>query len=294
MSSPSIPSTPLPATSLDPHRGLSPAPGASRTPRRAGWVVRLGRLVGSTAEEFGRIASFAGHIVQVTPRRPLRLREFIDELFKIGVLSVVIIAVSGFAVGMVLSLQGYNTLVRFGAENSLGAVVGLSLIRELGPVLTALLTTGRAGSAITAEIGAMKATEQLDGLRMMAVDPVDYVVSPKAWAMVVAMPLLSALFITTAIAGGYMVGVGLMGIDGGTYMSSMENSVDFDNDVAGSLVKSLAFGTLVGLVATWRGYTARPTSAGVSAATTSTVVLASVSILILDYIITAIWGVTPT
>ena len=148
-----------------------------------GAVTRLGSVATGISEELGRLAAFAGRIALVTIRPPLRLREFFDELFKIGVLSILIIVVSGVAVGMVLSLQGYTTLVRFGAENSLGAVVGLSLIRELGPVLTALLTTGRAGSSVTAEIGSMKATEQLDGLRMMAIDPIDYVVRPKAWAM---------------------------------------------------------------------------------------------------------------
>ena len=192
---------------------------------------------------------------------------------------------------MVLSLQGYNTLVRFGAEQSLGAVVGLSLIRELGPVLTALLATGRAGSATAAEIGTMVATEQLDGLRMMAVDPIDLVVAPKALAMTVAMPLLSALFITFGLFGGYLVGVGLMGIDGGTYMSSLQSAVDFRDDVLGSLLKALVFGGLVGLIATFRGFTSAPTSAGVSAATTSTVVVASVCILLFDYVITALWGV---
>ncbi|MBI5506911.1 MAG: ABC transporter permease [Deltaproteobacteria bacterium] len=252
---------------------------------------RLGRPLGKVIEQLGRIAAFTGHILAVTVHPPLRLREFVDEVFKAGVLSILIICVSGMAVGMVLGLQGYNTLVRFGAENSLGAVVGLSLIREMGPVLTALLTTGRAGSAVTAEIGAMKATEQLDGLRMMAVDPIDYVIRPKAWAMVVAMPLLSALFIVAGIAGGYLVGVVLMGIDSGTFLSSLENAVDFDDDVAGSILKSVIFGTLVGLISTYRGYSATPTSAGVSAATTSTVVLASVSVLIFDYFITALWRV---
>jgi phospholipid/cholesterol/gamma-HCH transport system permease protein len=183
-------------------------------------VGTIGRTANGVTIELGQVAAFAGRILGVTLRPPLRLREFFDELFKIGVLSILIICISGLAVGMVLSLQGYATLVRFGAENSLGAVVGLSLIRELGPVLTALLTTGRAGSSVTAEIGTMKATEQLDGLRMMAIDPIDYVVRPKAWAMAVAMPLLSGLFIVSAIAGGYFVGVGLMGIDGGTYMST--------------------------------------------------------------------------
>lgn len=255
------------------------------------WVSRLGRSVSVLSEELGRLAFFAAHILRVTMRPPLRIREFLDELYKIGVLSILIIVVSGVAVGMVLSLQGYTTLVRFGAENSLGAVVGLSLIRELGPVLTALLTTGRAGSSVTAEIGSMKATEQLDGLRMMAIDPIDYVVRPKAWAMGIAMPLLTGLFIVSAIGGGWFVGVKLMGIDGGTYMSSMENSVDFENDVAGSLLKAGVFGVIVALISTYRGYTSQPTSAGVSSATTSTVVIASVTVLVFDYILTALWGV---
>jgi phospholipid/cholesterol/gamma-HCH transport system permease protein len=254
-------------------------------------VARIGRTATGISEELGRLAAFAAAILLVTLKPPLRFGEFWRELYKIGVLSILIICVSGVAVGMVLSLQGYTTLVRFGAENSLGAVVGLSLIRELGPVLTALLATGRAGSSVTAEIGTMKATEQLDGLRMMAIDPVDYVVRPKAWAMAVAMPLLSALFIVSAIAGGYLVGVRLMGIDGGTYMSSMENSVDFENDVAGSLLKAAVFGVIVALISTYRGYTAQPTSAGVSSATTSTVVLASVTVLVFDYFLTALWGV---
>jgi phospholipid/cholesterol/gamma-HCH transport system permease protein len=254
-------------------------------------VSRLGRSANGVIDELGRIAGFAASILLVTLKPPLRFGEFWTELFKIGVLSILIICVSGVAVGMVLSLQGYTTLVRFGAENSLGAVVGLSLIRELGPVLTALLATGRAGSSVTAEIGTMKATEQLDGLRMMAINPVDYVVRPKAWAMAVAMPLLSAMFITSGIFGGWFVGVKLMGIDGGTYMSSMQNAVDFRDDVAGSLLKAVVFGVLVALISTYRGYTAQPTSSGVSSATTSTVVIASVSVLIFDYILTALWGV---
>ncbi len=241
--------------------------------------------------DLGRLARFGGQVVRAALAPPLRFRLFVQELFKLGVLSLVIICVCGLAVGMVLSLQGYNTLVRFGAEQSLGAVVGLSLIRELGPVLTALLATGRAGSATTAEIGTMVATEQLDALRMMSVDPVDLVVTPRAIAMVVVMPLLAALFIVSGLFGGYLVGVGLMGVDAGAYMSSLQSAVDFRDDVLGSLLKALIFGVLVGLIATYRGFTAAPTSAGVGAATTSTVVVASVSILIFDYFITALWGV---
>lgn len=241
--------------------------------------------------ELGRMALFAGDVLRAAFTPPPRVGAFVSELFQIGVLSLLIICVCGAAVGMVLGLQGYNTLVRFGAEESLGAVVGLSLIRELGPVLTALLATGRAGSATTAEIGTMVATEQLDGLRMMAIDPVHLVVVPKTLAMIAAMPLLSALFIVCGLAGGYFVGVVLMGVDPGNYVSSLQNAVDFREDVLGSLLKAAVFGVLVGLISTHRGYTCAPSSAGVSAATTSTVVTGSVSVLLFDYVITALWGV---
>jgi phospholipid/cholesterol/gamma-HCH transport system permease protein len=256
-----------------------------------GAVQELGWLTLRFVEELGTLGTFTGRVARATVRPPVRLRAFVNELYKIGVLSLIIICVCGLAVGMVLSLQGYNTLVRFGAEESLGAVVGLSLVRELGPVLTALLATGRAGSATTAEIGTMVATEQLDGLRMMSVDPIDLVVTPKALAMIAVMPLLSALFIVCGLAGGYLVGVEIMGIDGGNYVSSLQSAVDFRDDVVGSLFKALVFGILVGLIATHRGYTCTPTSAGVSSATTSTVVVASVSVLVSDYFITALWGV---
>jgi len=255
------------------------------------FVRDLGWSVVRFINHLGSIAVFAGQIARAMVTPPLRFGPFLDELFNLGVLSLVIICVCGLTVGMVLGLQGYNTLVRFGAEESLGAVVGLSLIRELGPVLTALLTTGRAGSATTAEIGTMVATEQLDGLRMMSINPVHLIVTPKALAMVAVMPLLSALFIVFGLAGGYFVGVVLMGIDAGSYMSSLEHSVVFRDDVVGSLIKATVFGLLVGLIATYRGYTCAPTSAGVSAATTSTVVVASVSVLLFDYVITALWGV---
>lgn len=254
-------------------------------------VQDLGAAVIRFVVHLGRITHFAAQVVRAAGTPPTRVRVFVSELFNLGVLSLVIICVCGLAVGMVLGLQGYNTLVRFGAEQSLGAVVGLSLIRELGPVLTALLTTGRAGSATTAEIGTMVATEQLDGLRMMSINPIHLVVMPKTFAMVCVMPLLSALFIVFGLGGGYLVGVMLMGLDSGTYVSSLQGAVDYYDDVVGSLLKALVFGVLVGLIATYRGYTCAPTSAGVSAATTSTVVVASVSVLIFDYFITALWGV---
>jgi len=254
-------------------------------------VQNLGFASLRFVEELGRMARFAARILASVVRPPIRVGRFVDELFKIGVLSLIIICLCGTAVGAVLGLQGYNTLVRFGAADSLGAVVGLSLIRELAPVLSALLATGRAGSATTAEIGTMVVTEQLDGLRMLSVDPVHYVVTPKALAMIAVMPLLSALFTVFGIFGGYLVGVRLMGLDAGRYMSSLQDAVDFRDDVLGSLLKAVVFGVLIGLISTYRGFTTAPTSAGVSSATTSTVVIASVSILIFDYFITALWGV---
>ena len=238
----------------------------------------------------GRMAVFLGQILRAVVTPPTRLRRLVNEVYDSGVLSLLIVCGSGIAVGAVLGLQGYNTLIRFGAENSLGSVVGLALVRELGPVLTGLLVTGRGGSAMAAEIASMVATEQLDGLRMLSIDPVHLVVAPKALAMLFVMPLLAALFTTFGIFGGYVVGVHLLGVDGGTYLNGLD-AVDFPNDVAGSLVKSIVFGGLVGLIATYRGYTSEPSSAGVSRATTSTVVISSVSILVVDYVITALWGV---
>ncbi len=252
---------------------------------------RLGLRSLEVLVQLGRIARFGGMLLRAAVSPPARPGRVVQEMFDVGVLSLVIVCISGGAVGMVLGLQGYNTLIRFGAEESLGAVVGLSLVRELGPVLTGLLVTGRAGSAIAAEIASMVATEQLDGLRMMSVDPVHLVAMPKALAMVLVMPLLSALFIAFAIFGGYVAGVQVLGVDSGTYFSSLESSVDFQDDVAGSLLKALIFGMIVGLLSTYRGYTSEPTSAGVSASTTGTVVVASVTILVFDYFITALWGV---
>jgi phospholipid/cholesterol/gamma-HCH transport system permease protein len=254
-------------------------------------VTRIGGRTSAGLEALGRATVFGGLVLRAITQPPLRLRAVADAVFDSGVLSLALICGSGLTVGLVLGLQLYNTLVQFGAEDSLGTAVGLSLIRELGPVLTALLVTGRAGSAVTAEIGAMKATEQLDGLRMMAIDPVHFVAMPRALALALSMPLLSALFIAFGIGGAYLVGVELLGLDGGSYLSSIERSVDFHDSVAQSLVKSAVFGVLVGWLATWRGVSCEPNSAGVSRATTSTVVTASVWILLTDYAITAIWEI---
>ena len=254
-------------------------------------VETLGLRTVSLVAHLGRITVFIGEIGLYGLRPPYRIQRFINEVFDVGVLSLAIVCLSGATVGAVLGLQGYTTLSRFGAANSLGAVVGLSLVRELGPVLTALLVTGRAGSAMAAEIASMVTTEQLDGLRMMSINPVDFIITPKALAMIVVMPMLNALFICFALFGGYLVGVTLLGVDGGTYITSMENAITWSDDVAATLLKALVFGALVGFIATYRGYTAEPTSAGVSAATTGTVVVGSVTVLIFDYVITALWGV---
>ena len=239
----------------------------------------------------GRLGVFVGRLARVSLLPPSRFRRFINEIFDVGVLSLPIVCLSGATVGAVLGFQSYVALSRFGAEGSVGALVGIAMIREFGPVLTALLVTGRAGSAMAAEIASMVQTGQLDGLRMMSIDPMHFVVMPKAWGMLFAMPLLSALFIVFSIAGGYAVAVSLLGLDPGTYISSLEDAVDFHDDVMQSFTKAFVFGTLMATIATYRGYTSEPTSAGVSAATTGTVVIASVAVLLFDYALTTFWGV---
>jgi len=212
----------------------------------------------------------------------------VQQLYSVGVLSLIIIVVSGFFVGMVMGLQGYNTLVDFGAEESLGVMVALSLVRELGPVVTALLFAGRAGSALTAEIGLMKATEQLSAMEMMAVDPVRRVLGPRFLAGFISMPLLAAMFSAVGVLGGYFVGVGLLGVDDGAYWSQMQASVDLYDDIYNGVIKSLVFGFVVTWIAVFEGYDAIPTSEGVSRATTRTVVHSSLAVLGLDFILTAL------
>jgi len=253
-------------------------------------VAALGAHSWSFVRELGRMGRFGARILAAGLRPPYRARRVLREIYDAGVLSLAIVCASGVAVGMVLGLQIYHVLVRFGSASSLGAVVGLTLIRELGPVLTGLLVTGRAGSAMAAEIGMMTATEQIDGMQTMAVDPVHFVVAPKAVAMAVAMPLLTALFVVCAIFGSWLVGVRLLGLDPGVFRSSLENAVEFRTDVLGCLLKAWIFGMLIALVATYRGFTSGRSAAEVSASTTSTVVTASVCILLFDYAITALWG----
>ena len=211
----------------------------------------------------------------------------IKELFSSGVMSLIIILVAGTFVGMVLGLQGYETLKRYGSESALGSLVALSLVRELGPVLAALLFASRAGSAMTAEIGLMKATEQISAMEMMAINPMARVVAPRFWAGVISMPLLSALFSAMGVFGGYVVGVVLIGVDEGSFWSQMQAGVDFQHDIVNGMIKSFVFGVAVTAIALFEGYDAPPTAEGVSGATTRTVVESSLTILFLDFILTA-------
>jgi len=216
-----------------------------------------------------------------------RFHLIVREIFSAGVLSLIIILVSGLFVGMVLGLQGYETLQTYGSEEALGVLVSLSLVRELGPVVAALLFASRAGSAITAEIGLMKATEQIAAMEMMAVDPIARVIAPRFWGAVISMPLLAALFSAMGILGGYLVGVVLIGVDEGAFWSQMQAAVDFKEDILNGVIKSVVFGIAVTIIALFEGYDAPPTAEGVSRATTRTVVTSSLAILGLDFVLTA-------
>ncbi|MDM0045406.1 lipid asymmetry maintenance ABC transporter permease subunit MlaE [Variovorax dokdonensis] len=210
-----------------------------------------------------------------------------DQIHFLGNYSLAIIAVSGLFVGFVLGLQGYYTLQRYGSADALGLLVALSLVRELGPVVAALLFAGRAGTSLTAEIGLMKAGEQLSAMEMMAVDPVQRILAPRFWAGVITMPILAAVFSAVGILGGYVVGVLLLGLDSGAFWGQMQSGVDVWADVGNGVIKSLVFGVTVTFVALLQGFEARPTPEGVSRATTRTVVVASLSVLGLDFLLTA-------
>ena len=251
-------------------------------------LARLGRAGLGVCERLGRGHVFLAYVLAGVPELLARPGLVVRQMWSVGVLSLVIVVVSGTFVGMVLGLQGYNTLVGFGAEESLGVVVALSLVRELGPVVSALLFAGRAGSALTAEIGLMKATEQLDGMEMMAVDPLRRVVAPRLVAGVLSLPLLAAMFSAVGVLGGYFVGVGLLGVDEGAYWSQIQSEVEFREDILNGVVKSVVFGVAVSWIAVFEGYDAEPTSDGVSKATTRTVVHSSLAVLALDFVLTAL------
>jgi phospholipid/cholesterol/gamma-HCH transport system permease protein len=224
------------------------------------------------------------HIPNIRKGTPL----LINQLYSIGVMSLVITVVSGGFIGMVLALQGYTILVSYGAEASLGPMVALSLLRELGPVVAALLFAGRAGSALTAEIGLMKATEQLSSLEMMAVDPLRRVIAPRFWAGFISLPLLAAIFSMVGILGAHLVGVDWLGVDSGTFWSVMQAQVDFNKDILNGIIKSVVFAFVVTWIAVYKGFDCEPTSEGISRATTSTVVQSSLLVLALDFVLTAL------
>jgi phospholipid/cholesterol/gamma-HCH transport system permease protein len=249
---------------------------------------RLGASTRTSFTKLGRgtyflLNTLAG-IGSILPRPRLLM----NQMYSVGVLSFLIITISGLFVGMVLGLQGFYILSDFGAEESLGIMVAASLVRELGPVVTALLFAGRAGSALTAEIGLMKATEQLSGMEMMAIDPIRRIITPRFLAGVLSMPLLAALFSAIGIIGGQLIGSGLLGVDEGAYWSQMQNQIDFYDDIINGVIKSLIFGFVTSWIALFEGYDAIPTSEGVSRATTRTVVNSAFSILGLDFILTAL------
>lgn len=252
------------------------------------FLQNLGHSTLETLSKLGRAHLFLLHVLAGLPQSLRRFHLLTAQMYFVGVLSVLLICVSGLFVGMVLGLQGYNVLTDFGAEQTLGVMVAASLVRELGPVVTALLFSGRAGSALTAEIGLMKATEQLSGMEMMAVDPVKRIVAPRFFAGVLSMPLLSTLFTMIGILGGYLVGVGLLGVDQGAYWGQMQAHIDFYDDVVNSLVKSLVFGVIVTWIAVFEGHDCIPTAEGVSRATTRSVVASAFAVLGSDFVLTAL------
>ena len=249
-------------------------------------IAALGRALTARIERLGLAARFALAVFAVLGATLLRAGLIVRELYFSGARSLSIVCVSGVFVGMVLAVQGYEVLQRYGSAEALGVMVALSLVRELGSVVTALLFAGRASSAVTAEIGLMRATEQLSAMDMMAVDPIARVIAPRFLAAVLSMPFLAALFSTAGIMGSWVIGVGLIGIDDGAFWSQMQAGVDVRIDVLGGLLKSVVFGVAVGLISVFEGYFAAPTAEGVSSATTRTVVTSSLSVLLLDFVLT--------
>lgn len=248
----------------------------------------LGHSTLSFFESLGRSHIFLFQVLTGLPSVVLHPRLLTRQIYMIGVLSMSIILVSGLFVGMVLTLQLYYELVKFGAEQSLGLLNTISLVRELGPVVAALLFSGRACSALAAEIGLMQATEQISGMEMMAIDPIKRIFGPRFLAGFLSMPVLALTFSSVGIIGGHLVGVELLGIDEGAFWSQMQAKVDFTGDVINGVIKSLVFGFVVTWIALYQGYDAVPTSEGVSRATTRTVVYSSLAVLALDFVLTAL------
>ncbi|WP_434064142.1 lipid asymmetry maintenance ABC transporter permease subunit MlaE [Roseateles aquae] len=249
--------------------------------------IHIGRSLRAQLADIGAASRLFLRLLLSSPRALLRFSLVREQIYLLGNRSLSIIGVSGLFVGFVLALQGYYTLQRYGSAEAVGLLVALSLVRELGPVVSALLFAGRAGTSLTAEIGLMKAGEQLTAMEMMAVDPITRVLAPRFWGGLIAMPLLAAVFSAVGVLGGWLVAVVLIGIDGGAFWSQMQGGVDVFADVGNGVIKSLVFGLTVSFVALLQGYACKPTPEGVSYATTRTVVVSSLAVLALDFVLTA-------
>jgi len=252
------------------------------------FIPELGHKVRESVPRLGAATRFLVLGLGRAFHRHFSIPQWLRQVYGFGVLSLALMVVAAFFTGMVLGFQGYYALVRFGATSALGTLVALSLLRELGPVLTALLFAGRAGSALTAEIATMKATEQLSAMEMMAVDPLAWVVAPRLWAALFTVPILCVIFDLVGIFGGYLIAVPVLGVDGGTFWAQMQSNVSFSSDILNGLFKALCFGLVVAWIAAWQGYSAQPTAEGVGNATTRSVVAASLAVLGLDFILTAL------
>lgn len=252
------------------------------------FVITVGKNSINICRKIGRAGLLLFNSIVCYPNLKKSIPLLIEEIHFVGVFSLVIIVVSGLFIGFVVGLQGYNTLNKFGATSELGQLLALSITRELGPVITALLFAGRAGSALTAEIGLMKTTEQLASMEMMGVNPLWRVIAPRFWAGLIAMPVLAMIFSAVAIYGGYLVGVEWLSVDAGTFWNNMQSSVDFYEDVFNGVIKSLVFGFVITWIAVYQGFESKPTAAGISESTTRTVVFSSLAILGLDFVLTAV------
>ncbi|WLF85117.1 lipid asymmetry maintenance ABC transporter permease subunit MlaE [Moraxella sp. ZY210820] len=252
------------------------------------WVANLGRAVIDRISGIGMASVMLMQIIFSMPTW-LGVKLFVYQMYRVGVLSLLIISVSGLFIGLVLGLQGYSILVNVGSEAMLGTMVSLTLLRELAPVVAALLFAGRAGSALTAEIGLMKATEQLSSMEMIGVDPLKRIVSPRLWAGIVSLPMLTVIFASIGILGGKWVGVDFLGVDEGAYWGGMHNNVQFAKDVFnGTIIKSIVFALICTWIAVYQGYACEPTSEGIATATTRTVVYSSLCVLGSDFVLTAV------
>ena len=251
-------------------------------------IAALGIISISFIKKFGSATYMLYNALFCIPDIKKGFGRLMKQIYSVGVLSLLIMLLSGSFIGMVLGLQGYTILVKFGAEQALGQMIALSLVRELGPVMTALLFAGRACSALTAEIGLMKATEQLSSMEMTGVDPLKRIIAPRFWAGQISMPILALIFNAVAIIAGYLVGVKWLGVDGGSFWSNMQNAVDFRDDVVNGIIKSVVFGVAATWIAVFQGIDCLPTSEGISRSTTKTVVFSSLAVLGLDFFLTAV------